>query len=231
MSEATQPAHADTAPVVPTLGLLASASDDASLCTAAIAQCGGKVWHIRAADGLPPEHVLRLVDALVICDTARRSDADAPALFSLIRAALDHDMPMYAVGDGMLALNTALGGKPPKPTPTHASSPTNNADASVRHQIYIAPGSKLAAIVGSGGFVRVNSRHAHGIGEAQKSLWLIASAYALDDGIIEALESPSHRWVVGVQFQPQRRMELPPHFHRLFQSLVERAAERIHAHA
>ena len=54
---------------------------------------------------------------------------------------------------------------------------------------------------------------------------LMASAYALEDGVIEALESPGHRWIIGVQFQPERRMEIPPHFDRLFQSLVERADE------
>ena len=57
----------------------------------------------------------------------------------------------------------------------------------------------------------------------------MASAYSLEDGVIEALESPEHRWVVGVQFRPERRGELPPHFDRLFQSLVDRAQERINA--
>jgi putative glutamine amidotransferase len=63
--------------------------------------------------------------------------------------------------------------------------------------------------------------------EAQKSPLLMASAYSLEDGLIEALESPNHRWVIGVQFHPERRMELPPHFDRLFQSLAERAEERL----
>ncbi|MCH7653041.1 MAG: gamma-glutamyl-gamma-aminobutyrate hydrolase family protein, partial [Chloroflexi bacterium] len=93
----------------------------------------------------------------------------------------------------------------------------------------ISPGSKLAAVVGSGGFVRVNSRHHQGIKEPQKSSELLASAYSLEDGYIEALESPGHRWVIGVQFHPERRMEVPPHFDRLFQSLVERAAEGVRA--
>ena len=69
-------------------------------------------------------------------------------------------------------------------------------------------------------FVRVNSFHKHCITEAQKSRKLLASAYAIEDGVIEALESPDHTWVIGVQFSPQRRMELPPHFNRLFEALV-----------
>ena len=74
--------------------------------------------------------------------------------------------------------------------------------------------------------MRVNSRHPEGLKEAGKSRLLVASAYSLEDGIIEAVESPMHRWVIGVQFHPERRLELPPHFDRLFQSLVERAKER-----
>ena len=96
------------------------------------------------------------------------------------------------------------------------------------HRIFIAPGSKLAATVGSGGFVRVNSRHRRGVTEAQRSPSLMASAYSLEDGVIEALEVPHHRWVVGVQFQPERRGELPPHFDRLFEALVDKAAGVTH---
>ena len=125
----------------------------------------------------------------------------------------------------MHLLNTAFGGKPAEAVAEHSG---DGEDAeSAFHHIYIAPGSRLAAVVGSGGFVRVNSRHGRGIREAQKSPWLLASAYSLEDGVIEALESSRHRWVIGVQFQPERRMEVPPHFDRLFQSLLERAVERM----
>ena len=43
---------------------------------------------------------------------------------------------------------------------------------------------------------------------------------AVDDGLIEALESPTHNWGIGVQFHPERRGELPPHFDGLFRTLV-----------
>ena len=95
--------------------------------------------------------------------------------------------------------------------------------ASSYHRIYIAPGSRLAATVGSGGFVRVNSRHLRGLREAHRSPDLMASAYSLEDGVIEALESPDGPWTIGVQFHPERRAELPPHFGRLFEALVERS--------
>ena len=137
---------------------------------------------------------------------------------ALVKAALEMDMPILAIGDGLHALNIALGGAPAVPVDGHGLE----GDTSSYHRIYIAPGSKLAAVVGSGGFVRVNSRHDLSVNEIGKSPYLLASAYSLEDGKIEALESPDHGWIIGVQFRPERRLEIPPHFDRLFQSLVER---------
>ncbi len=209
----------DLAAQKPIVGLIAASDADARLCAAAIESCDALPLRIVPADYDTPDDALRRVNALAFCG----ADGDAEA--ALMRAALDRDMPIYAIGGAMLTLNIALGGKSPLPLDNHAAADC----ASEYHHIYIAPGSRLAAVVGSGGFVRVNSRHRRGIREAQKSAWLLASAYSLEDGAIEALESARHRWVIGVQFRPERRMELPPHFHRLFQSLAERAAERMQA--
>ena len=173
------------------------------------------------AEGEKHEVLLGLIDALVCCDD---SGGGEPAV-SFVRAALDDDMPIYALGEGLHLLNTAFGGKPAGVVAEHSGDGEDGESAF--HHIYIAPGSRLAAVVGSGGFVRVNSRHEKGLREAQKSPWLLASAYSLEDGVIEALESSRHRWVIGVQFRPERRMEVPPHFDRLLQSLLERAMERM----
>lgn len=226
-------------PTSPTIGILSAADKHARESAAAIERLGGIALRIDADDGASPALSLRLVDALVCADDCGQAD-DALAL---LRAALDDDMPTYAIGGGLHLLNAAFGGKSAVPVSDHnADIPDNdgyagdsdddNAEADADgaepayHHIYIAPGSRLAAVVGSGGFVRVNSLHNVGLREAQKSPLLLASAYSLEDGVIEALESARHRWVIGVQFRPERRMELPPHFDRLFQSLLERAVER-----
>jgi putative glutamine amidotransferase len=137
----------------------------------------------------------------------------------LIAAAVETDMPVLAVGDGMHSLNVALGGALPNSVAGHGADEEGD---SASHRIYISVGSKLGAIIGSGGIVRVNSRHRLGIKDARKSALLMAAAYSLEDGVIEALESPDHDWVIGVQFRPERRQEVPHHFDRLFQGLVER---------
>ena len=153
-------------------------------------------------------------------------DRDAIEL-PLLRAAISADMPVFCIGRGMQLLNVAMGGRLIQEIGGHSDREVDGRLESSYHHIYISPGSKLAAVVGSGGFVRVNSRHHQGIRDAQRSPQLLASAYSQEDGIIEALESPEHRWVIGVQFHPERRSELPPHFGRLFQSLVDRASERM----
>ena len=209
----------------PTIGILASADEHARECAASVERLGGQPLRIDAAEDSLPDVSLRLIDALVCCDDAGGGDA----AIALLRAALDDDMPVYAVSDGMHLLNAAFDGKPAQAVPEHIKVDENDIAASAYHHIYIAPGSRLAAVVGSGGFVRVNSRHQTGIREAQKSPLLLASAYSLEDGVIEALESSRHRWVIGVQFRPELRMEVPPHFDRLFQSLLERAVERMNS--
>lgn len=223
----------DLAAQKPIVGLVAASDADARLCAAAIESCDARALRIAPADYATPADALRIVNALAFCGACDGNDGGGATDVALMRAALDCDMPIYAVGDGMHTLNMALGGKPPRTVDNHAaadcSDESADESASEYHHIYIAPGSRLAAVVGSGGFVRVNSRHRRGIREAQKSAWLLASAYSLEDGVIEALESARHRWVIGVQFRTERRMELPPHFHRLFQSLADRAAERMRA--
>jgi gamma-glutamyl-gamma-aminobutyrate hydrolase PuuD len=144
----------------------------------------------------------------------------------LLGAALALDMPVLGICRGMQALNVAMGGGLVRDLPGHSASETDGKEAAAFHHIYIAPGSKMAAIVGSGGFVKVNSLHHQGVIEAKKSPRLLASAYSVEDGVIEALESPDHDWVIGVQFHPERRMEVPPQFDRLFWGLVDRSRRR-----
>ena len=147
----------------------------------------------------------------------------------LIRYALDNDFPVCAIGRGMQLLNVAFGGTLLQDIPGHRGKlrddPTWDPE---QHMIYLSPGSKLAAIMGSGGFMRLNSIHHQGFREAQKSPRLLAVAYSLGDGIIEALESPAHDWVIGMQWHPERVSEVPSSFRRVFQAFVERATMARH---
>ena len=210
----------------PTIGISANDEESASGYADAVSRSGGHAYVVRSEPHTSPEGELSSVSGLLVGGVEKHPpQADDGRQAVLLRAAVAADMPVLCIHDGMQALNRALGGGSARLIQDHGSHEQDGEQASSYHRIYISPGSKLAAIVGSGGIVRVNSRHDEGVRDAQKSRLLMASAYSLDDGIIEALESPDHRWVIGVQFQPERRKELPPHFERLFQSFVERGKE------
>ena len=145
-----------------------------------------------------------------------------PLQMKALSYGLSSDMPILAICLGMQLLNSAFGGGMPKIIDGHLVRSANE-DEFVRHQVYISPGSKMAAIIGSGGFYKTNSIHGYGIKEPQKSPRLLASTYSLEDGIIEGLESPEHDWVIGVQCHPERMKEVPMNFRYLFKGLVQRA--------
>lgn len=142
---------------------------------------------------------------------------------SLLSSALALDMPVLGICRGMQLINVCFGGKLIQDIEGHRLVDDGQAKESGYHQVYIAPGSKLAAILGSGGFVRVNSTHHQGFMEAQKASGLIASVYSLTDGLIEAVESPYHDCVIGVQWHNEIEKELPKSFGKLFGALIERS--------
>ena len=141
----------------------------------------------------------------------------------LLQAAMDQDMPVLAICRGMQALNVVMGGKLIQNLPDHRRVRKDDQWVPSYHRIFVTPGSKLAAILGVGGFVRVNSLHHQGVKEPQKASSLLASAYSIEDSIIEGLESPAHSWVIGVQCHPEREDEVPSSWGLLFDGLIERA--------
>ena len=149
-------------------------------------------------------------------------EGNEPAGLRLLKGALSRDMPVLATGGGMHLLNTCFGGEPAPPIAGHQEE---REVGSARHQIYLSPGSKVAAIIGVAGMFRVNSRHRVGLREPQRAERLMTIAYQLDDGVIEGLESKEHSWVIGVQFLPELTDEVPAAFGNLFLGLVERAED------
>ncbi len=137
--------------------------------------------------------------------------------------ALDRDMPVLAICRGMQLMNVAFGGQLIQDLPHHRAEKIDGKWASARHLVYLAPGSKAAAVIGQAGFFRLNSRHHQGLTEAQRAPRLMTTAYSVEDGIIEGLESPEHRWVIGVQCHPERQDETPRLFANLFAGLCESA--------
>lgn len=225
---------------MPRIAVTASNRESAKPYLDAVERQGGQTLLLLPAETPPVREVLAQVQGLLFTGGAdvdphvygeerdptagleTNSARDAMEL-PLMKSALEQDLPVLCICRGMQLLNVALGGRLIQDLPGHKAEESNGEWVSARHHIWISPGSKLAAAIGSGGRVRVNSRHHQGLREAQKSSQLVASAYSIEDFLVEGVESPRHRWVVGVQFHPERQEEVPKQFQRLFERLVVKA--------
>ena len=142
----------------------------------------------------------------------------------LARAAIERDMPVFGICRGMQAINVLMGGKLVQDLPGHRPDPQQ---PPLKHDVFIPPGARLTAILGMGGFIKVNSQHHQGIRWAQKAPHLLVSAYSLlKDGTIEGIESTQHFWLLGVQWHPERTGEVPRLVQNLFASFARAAGER-----
>jgi putative glutamine amidotransferase len=119
---------------------------------------------------------------------------------SLIREALDRDLPMLAICRGLQMLNVAQGGTLIQHIEGH-----RGAGQPAIHRISISAGSKLKSILEVDEFT-VNSRHHQCVGRVASGLVVVARA---QDDVIEALELPGKRFVLAVQWHPENRTDGP----------------------
>jgi putative glutamine amidotransferase len=136
---------------------------------------------------------------------------------ALLEAALERDLPTLAICRGFQLLNVARGGDLVQHLPEMTG---NDAHKQVPgefavHPVEVRAGSRLAGIVGSAS--DVTSHHHQALGRVGEGL--VESAWAAD-GTLEAVEDPSLRFAVGVQWHPEAGEDAA-----LFEALVEQARE------
>ena len=146
-----------------------------------------------------------------IGEDAERDDLER----RLIDDALQRNLPILGICRGQQILNVHLGGTLHLDIPNHR--PVSG--EVIRHNIAIAPFSRLAAVVG-GAACSVNSRHHQAVDRVASSL--VVTAHALD-GIVEAIEDPVRDFVIAVQWHPEDLVDEPPH-----RALFEAFAKAIH---
>jgi putative glutamine amidotransferase len=148
----------------------------------------------------------------------------------LARRALESQVPLLAICRGAQVLNVAAGGSLVQDIPStietglpHSVAQPKDADC---HDISVRAGTRLASAlgerVGSSCSCRVNSRHHQSVGRLGQGLVVSATA---SDGVIEAIESPSSPFCIGVQWHPENFWETGE-FYSLFDAFV--AAARVH---
>jgi putative glutamine amidotransferase len=136
----------------------------------------------------------------------------------LLRQALDRDLPALCICRGHELLNVALGGS----LMQHIESNQHrwhDDGTSNWHDVVVDGSSRLSDVYRRGRPLRVNSRHHQGVTKERLAPTLRATATS-SDGFIEAMESEGHRWVVGIQWHPERP-EMHPESLALFGAFAE----------
>lgn len=150
---------------------------------------------------------------------AERDELELP----IARAAIERGLPVLGICRGLQVLNVVHGGQLIQHVGAHRTG-TRSSDPSARHPVRVAADSELGRILGKAD-VPVNSRHHQAVRNEQLAPGLRPTAWA-EDGVIEGIERTDGRWVVAVQWHPERVDECDPVCRKLAEALVARARER-----
>ena len=199
------------------------------------------------AGGLPlflphePDQVtdyLKLIDGLVV--TGGAFDVD-PSLFGardkhptvklkgrrtefewkITQAAVEADLPVLGICGGQQLLNVVLGGTLIQHIPDEVEGPLAHEQPNPRdepgHSVRIEKGTLLHKITGAAS-LEVNSAHHQAAKDVGPGVRINAVA---EDGVIEGIEDPRHRFVLGVQWHPE--FSISKGDEKIFRAFIEAA--------
>lgn len=198
------------------LPLLVPTINDEAYCREVVRRVDGLL--LPGGDDVHPDLFGRELHPKAKLMPRRRQEAD----LKLIHAALEADLPLLGVCYAAQIINVALGGDMIQDIEDETDTQLPHKRVwpeTAFHDIIVEPDSLLHGILGA---ERLETNSAHHQANLTLSAPLVASAKA-PDGIIEAVESTRHRFVLGVQWHPERIVDRPEQF-RIFQRLVGEAA-------
>ncbi|MCI0635564.1 MAG: gamma-glutamyl-gamma-aminobutyrate hydrolase family protein [Actinobacteria bacterium] len=139
------------------------------------------------------------------------------AELELLRAALAREMPVLAICRGMQIMNVLHGGGLHQHLPDLVGHEGHRETPGVfsAHEVRIAPESKVGRLIGEQ--THVHSSHHQGLDRVGDGMQAVGWA---QDGSIEAIEDPGHRFALGVLWHPEEHEDK-----RLFEALVAEARE------
>lgn len=139
----------------------------------------------------------------IMSDKVKVNDMRANFEFVLTKKALEMNMPLLGICNGMQMINVVQGGTLIQHIPDVIKTDINHEQPKPKdvptHLVQLVENTILANLSESSE-VMVNSTHHQAIDRVGQDL--IVSAYA-NDGVIEAIESVKHKFVVGVEWHPE----------------------------
>ena len=156
---------------------------------------------------------------------SRMSEERADLEVGLSKMAFRHGVPTLGICGGMQSMNVALGGTLFQDIDSQISTkiqhqPTKSATKTA-HPISIEPKSLLRRIAKKSN-IPVNSSHHQSVKTVAAGSEVTAGA---PDGVIEAIEAPSHPFWLGVQWHPEFLYRTDPIQKRLFSALIGAAQQ------
>lgn len=147
----------------------------------------------------------------------------------LARRAIEADLPLLAICRGIQVLNVARGGTLvqdiPSELPDAMPHEVRDTPFTIAHDVWVSEGTLLHTLLREridGDACPVNSRHHQAVQKVGSGLVVSATA---PDGVIEAVEDPSKRFCVGVQWHPENFYRTGE-FRALFEAFITAAQER-----
>jgi len=143
----------------------------------------------------------------------------------LLRGALQRNLPVLGICGGMQLLHVVLGGTLFQDIRREIADAREHEQKHDRtqpqHPVDVKDGTLLAELLGKGQ-VMVNSTHHQAARRTPENLSVSASA---PDGVIEAIESRTHLFAVGVQWHPELLIHTVPAHLGIYRGFVAKARE------
>ena len=142
------------------------------------------------------------------------------------RMAAASRLPVLGICGGMQTINVAFGGSLIQDIASQLDSPLPHRQQApatqLSHAVEVTPKSLLRRIVGRARLL-VNSSHHQSVKRVAPPLVMSALA---PDGVIEAIESPTHAFLLGVQWHPEFLYERYRFHRKLFDAFLSAAKRR-----
>jgi putative glutamine amidotransferase len=148
---------------------------------------------------------------------------------ALVLAARERQLPIFAICRGAQVLNVACGGTLVQDIPTqlpgalpHSLPCPPNQPYTLAHDVWVDKESLLSKLMReriADDTLAVNSRHHQAVKAVAAGFRVSATA---PDGVVEAIEDPSSRFCLGVQWHPENFFRTGE-FRALFEGFLEAA--------